>query len=56
MLVRSRKQNETIVFPNLGTTVEVLRVSGKSVSVGVQAVDQLRIASGTETVASWRVG
>ena len=37
MLVLSRRQNEKIVFPHLGITVEVLRVSGNAVRIGVDA-------------------
>lgn len=43
MLVLSRRPNEKIVFPNLGITIEVLRVSGKAVSVGVDAPRNIRI-------------
>lgn len=46
MLVVSRKQNQSIVFPSLGISVEILRVSGKTVSVGVQAPDDVRILRG----------
>lgn len=46
MLVLSRKPNETIVFPNLGISIEVLRVAGKSVSVGIRAPEKLRILRG----------
>lgn len=31
MLVLSRRQNDKVVFPNLGITVEILRISGNSV-------------------------
>ncbi len=46
MLVLSRKQNETIVFPNLGISVEILRVAGRSVSVGVRAPEKFQILRG----------
>jgi carbon storage regulator CsrA len=45
MLVLSRRQNDKVVFPNLGITVEILRIAGNSVRVGVKAprdVDVLR--------------
>jgi carbon storage regulator CsrA len=37
MLVLSRRRNEKVVFPNLGITVEILRIAGNSVRVGVKA-------------------
>ena len=43
MLVLSRRPNEKIVFPNLGITVQILRVSGKAVCVGVEAPRDVRI-------------
>jgi carbon storage regulator CsrA len=46
MLVVSRKQNQTVVFPNLGISVEILRIAGKAVSVGIQAPDNVRILRG----------
>lgn len=46
MLVLSRKENQTIRFPNLGVTVEVLRVEGNRVRVGVDAPRDIRILRG----------
>jgi carbon storage regulator CsrA len=43
VLVLSRRLNEKIVFPNLGITVQILRVSGKAVCVGVDAPRDVRI-------------
>ncbi len=43
MLVVSRRQNQTLVFPHLNILVEVLRTAGTTVSVGVKAPDQVRI-------------
>ena len=37
MLVLSREQNEKIVFPNLGITVEILRIARKRVRIGIDA-------------------
>src|SRR5262249_32965178 len=37
MLVLSRKEQEKIVFPNLGITVEILRIAGSAARVGVDA-------------------
>lgn len=46
MLVLSRRCNETIVFPELGITVEVLRVKGNTVRLGIKAPDSVRILRG----------
>lgn len=43
MLVLSRRPNQRIDFPALGITVEVLRVSGKNVRLGVQAPSEIRV-------------
>lgn len=46
MLVVSRKPNERITFPNLNISVEVLRVAGKAVRIGVDAPSDVRILRG----------
>ena len=46
MLVVSRKQNQSVVFPTLGITVEILRVAGKAVRVGVSAPEKVRVLRG----------
>ena len=43
MLVLSRRQNDSIVFPNLGITVQVVRISGNSVRIGVNAPDGVTV-------------
>ncbi len=43
MLVLSRGPEDKIVFPNLGITVEILRVSGSRVRVGVDAPKDVRV-------------
>lgn len=43
MLVLSRRPSEKVVFPSLGISVEILRVSGKAVSVGIEAPRDVRI-------------
>ncbi|HUG67373.1 MAG TPA: response regulator [Pirellulaceae bacterium] len=43
MLVLSRKQNERILFPHLGVTIEVLRVSGNAVRVGIDAPPDVQV-------------
>ncbi|MCO8124900.1 response regulator [Stieleria sp. TO1_6] len=46
MLVLSRKENQRVVFPNLGVAVEILRVEGNRVRVGVDAPKDVRILRG----------
>jgi carbon storage regulator CsrA len=43
MLVLSRREDDKIVFPNLGITVEVLRVAGRSVRLGIKAPSHVRV-------------
>ncbi len=43
MLVLSRKENQKIRFPDLDVTVEILRVKGSAVRVGVDAPMEIRI-------------
>lgn len=43
MLVLSRRQNDKVVFPNLGIAVEILRISGRSVRVGVAAPPEVSV-------------
>ncbi len=46
MLVVSRKQNQSVVFPSLGIRVEILRIAGKTIRVGVEAPDSVQILRG----------
>lgn len=46
VLVLSRKENQQILFPGLGIEVSVCRISGKSVSVGVNAPKSVQILRG----------
>lgn len=46
MLVLSRKANETVVFPELGISIEVIRVKGQGVRLGIKAPDSVRILRG----------
>lgn len=46
MLVLSRKRNQNILFPNLGIAVEILRVAGNSVSVGIKAPATVQVLRG----------
>jgi carbon storage regulator CsrA len=43
MLVLSRRPDERIVFPNLGISIQILRVSGKAVCVGIDAPREVRV-------------
>ena len=43
MLVLSRKQNQSVLFPTLGIRVDILRVAGKTVSVGIDAPKDIQI-------------
>jgi two-component system, OmpR family, response regulator len=46
MLVLSRREQESIVFPKLGIRIQVARIKGKAVSIGVEAPEQVRILRG----------
>jgi carbon storage regulator len=46
MLVLSRHTHETISFPELGITVKVVKIKGKTVSLGIEAPDQIQILRG----------
>ena len=46
MLVLSRKTDETVVFPELGISIEVIRVKGSVVRLGIKAHDSVRILRG----------
>lgn len=46
MLVLSRKASEVIRFPELNIEVEILRVRGSQVRVGVRAPREIRIVRG----------
>lgn len=43
MLVLSRKEKQRIVFPNLEIAVEILRVAGQTVRVGIEAPHDVQI-------------
>lgn len=43
MLVLSRGVDEKVVFPNLGITVQILRIAGNKVRVGVEAPSNVRV-------------
>jgi carbon storage regulator CsrA len=43
MLVLSRKEKQRVVFPNLDIAVEILRVAGQTVRVGIEAPSDVQI-------------
>ncbi len=43
MLVLSRKENETIVLPDLNITIRVSEISGKRVRLAVEAPREIQI-------------
>jgi len=46
MLVLSRKENQQIVFSNLGISVEILRIAGKTTRIGVKAPREIQVLRG----------
>ncbi len=46
MLVLSRREQESIVFPKLGIRVQVTRIKGKAVAIGVDAPHDVRVLRG----------
>ena len=46
MLVLSRKEDQKIIFPNLGISVEVTRVKGNSVRLGIDAPRSIKVVRG----------
>jgi len=46
MLVLSRKQDEEIVFPELGISVRIIRTKGNQVRLGIEAPSDVRILRG----------
>jgi carbon storage regulator CsrA len=46
MLVLSRRPDESIVFPNVGVTVRVVRINGNVVRIGVDAPRDLAVLRG----------
>ena len=43
MLVISRRENERFLFPNLGITIEVIKVAGRAAKIGVEAPREIRV-------------
>ena len=56
MLILSRRESEKVLFPKLGITIEVTRVQGRTVRLGIDAPDEIRIIRGElEQTADWDV-
>lgn len=55
MLVLSRKEREQILFPDLDISIEILRVAGNNVRVGVDAPRQIQVLRAELAEASKRV-
>ena len=43
MLVLSRRASDKVCFPNLGISVEVLRINGNAVRLGIDAPDDVKV-------------
>lgn len=43
MLVLSRRRGERIVFPGLGVTIEVVRLAGNRVQLGIAAPPEIAV-------------
>lgn len=56
MLVVSRKKNQQILFPNLGIAIEILRIAGNGVSVGINAPRSVEVLRGELVTPSAKVG
>ena len=46
MLILSRKETQTVVFPELNITVEISNVQGKTVRLGIEAPRSIKILRG----------
>jgi carbon storage regulator CsrA len=43
MLVLSRKESEKVLFPHLGIALQILRVNGQKVRIGIEAPDDVSV-------------
>jgi carbon storage regulator len=46
MLVLSRRESEQISIPELGITLQVIRIKGNSVKIGIDAPPEIRVLRG----------
>jgi carbon storage regulator CsrA len=56
MLVLSRREQEAIVFPKLGIRIEITRLKGKAVSLGIEAPESIRVLRGEIVTAEDEIG
>ncbi len=43
MLVITRRENEKIIFPNIGITVQLLETRGNSAKIGIEAPKEIKV-------------
>ncbi len=46
MLVLSRRENEEILFPELGITVKVIKMKGNQVRLGISSPESIKVLRG----------
>ena len=46
MLVLSRQTNDSIFFPELNISIEILQIKGKTIRIGIDAPSEFRIIRG----------
>ena len=46
MLVLSRQVNDSIFFPELNISIEILQIKGKTIRIGIDAPSEFRVIRG----------
>ena len=46
MLVLSRRENEKVLFPELGITIKVIKTKGNQVRLGISAPQSIKVLRG----------
>ena len=46
MLVLTRRESEKILIPDLGITLEIVRIKGNNVRIGIEAPPEIRVMRG----------
>lgn len=46
MLVLSRQTNDSIFFPELNISIEILQIKGKTIRIGIDAPSEFRVIRG----------
>ena len=46
MLVLSRQTNDSIFFPELNISLEILQIKGKTIRIGIDAPSEFRVIRG----------